>query len=165
MKNRNTSSQDQDKLELLIATGVKNITTVKNGIAFKGKIPLCFDDQRKLNEVYQDAVDKRRKKMNIKYMIEQKSEIIQRATCARDIAKELIEAANQYYWECESDTFSVADVPYGIESEIETLLAVLSDLAKYTESMRSDEKVSEDIAYIADFWEDEEVSEYEDEAA
>jgi len=161
MKNRNTSSQDKDKLELLIAAGIENVTAVKNGIVFNGKIPLCFDDQRKLNEVYQDAVDKRRKKMNIKYMIEQKSEIIQRATCARDIAKELIEAANQYYWECESDTFSVADVPYGIESEIETLLAVLSDLAKYTESMRSDDKVSEDIAYIAEFWEDEEVSEEE----
>ncbi len=150
---------------MLIAAGIENVTAVKNGIAFNGKIPLCFDDQRKLNEVYQDAVDKRRKKMNIEYMIDQKSEIIQRATCSRDIAKELIEAANQYYWECDSETFSVADVPYGIESEIETLLAVLSDLAKYSESMRSDDEVSEDIAYIAEFWKDEEVSEYEDEAA
>ncbi len=165
MKNRNTSSQDIDKLELLIAAGIENVTAVKNGIAFNGKMPLCFDDQKKLNKVYRDAVNSRCKKINFEYMIEKKTEIIQRANCATDIAKELIDAANQFYWECESDTFAVAEVPEEIKHEIETLLAVLSDLAQYTESMRSDDEVSEDIAYIAEFWEDEEVSkdEYEDE--
>jgi hypothetical protein len=165
MKNRNTSSQDKDKLELLIAAGIENVTAVKNGIVFNGEIPLCFDDQIKLNEVYRDAVDKRSNQFKIKYYIEQKTKIIKRASCSRDIAQEISSAVDNYYWECESDTFAVADVPYGIENEIENLLAVLSDLAKYTRSQRSDDEVSEDIAYIAEFWKDEEVSEYEDEAA
>ena len=93
-------------------------------------------------------------------IIYKRTEIIKRANCARDIAKELVEAANQFYLEFESDKFSVIDVPY-VGDEIKTLLAVLGDLAQYAESQFYGNPVSEEIAYLSEFVKDEEESEAE----
>lgn len=162
MKNRNTSWEDQDKLELLVSLGNAHVTKVKNGIAFSGKIPLSFDEQEELNEKYNKAFNERSKQHRIQSELDDKAEVISRASCARDIAKELIDAANRYCWECDRDTLAVDQVPDGIECEIEILLSVLSDLASYTAAKRSEDEVSEDVAYIAEFWK-EDVSEYEEE--
>ena len=160
MKNSDTSLLDIHKLNVLIAAGIKNVTVIKNGIAFNGKIPLCLDEQSELNEKFRVAEFQKIQQVYMEDRIYKRTEIIKRANCARDIAKELVEAANQFYLEFESDKFSVIDVPY-VGDEIKTLLAVLGDLAQYAESQFYGNPVSEEIAYLSEFVKDEEESEAE----
>lgn len=87
--------------------------------------------------------------------LEYKIELLKECSNSREIYQSLDDVVSQYYHECNDDSLAVDDEPYCGPWYIERHIELLSDLREYTECVRNDQDIPENLTYINDFWKSE----------
>lgn len=85
-------------------------------------------------------------------IIERKIELLKSCSNSREIYESLDSIVQQYYHECDDDSFAVDDEPYCAPWDIERHVELLSNLREYTECVKNDQDIPDHLTYINDFW-------------
>lgn len=93
--------------------------------------------------------------MSKKYIdryLQDKIEMLQRCNNSRDIFDELESATEQYRYESSKSDFRVFGMPFGSHYEIDTCISLLHDLYQYTDLVKTDSEIPDELSYITPYW-------------
>lgn len=85
------------------------------------------------------------------FMKENKIELLQACNDSFDIFRSLDDQVSEYRASCNTGTFAVYDEPYCGPWYIECHIDLLSDLQRYTECVRYDKEMPEDLLYLVNY--------------
>lgn len=83
-----------------------------------------------------------------------KIELLQRCSSSREIYESLDSQVQEYYHECNDDSYAIDNEPYCAQWYIERHVALLSELHEYTRLVKIDAHIPEHLQYITEFWKD-----------
>lgn len=86
------------------------------------------------------------------FRLDEKIDILKRNDNSDDIVRELRDTVRQWADHTSDSSLKVTDQPYSVNWEVEVLMEVLDDLRQYTECVKCDSDIPDELEYITPFW-------------
>lgn len=84
--------------------------------------------------------------------LDEKIEVLERCKTSEAVLEELKDQIRLFNSVVSDDNHSVTEMPYGAAREIAVLVELLDDLAQFTELLRYDSKVPNNLLYLHNYY-------------